>query len=102
MKNNKIVDNVAAMAVAPLAIYQAALTEVFTWYNAQTASFLGLVGLTPGPVPAASSPAPSYPAKDSELFVGKSLSLTKTVTDSDTVSFGRVSLDYNPLHFDEA
>ncbi len=99
---NKTADSVAAMAVAPLALYQAAVTQILSWYNTQTANFLELVGSVADPGPAGSSAAPAYPAKESDLFVGKSLSLTKTITDGDTLSFGRVSLDYNPLHFDEA
>ena len=38
----------------------------------------------------------------SDLYVGKSLALTKTITDLDTLSFGFLSLDFNPLHFNEA
>jgi 3-hydroxybutyryl-CoA dehydratase len=91
------------MAVAPLALYQATVSEVFNWYNTQTANLLSLVGAMANraPIPC-TPPAPPFPAKDSELFVGKSLSLSKTVIDDDTVAFGRLSLDYNPLHFDEA
>ncbi len=37
-----------------------------------------------------------------DLYVGKSLILTKTITDVDTLSFGFLSLDFNPLHFNEA
>lgn len=34
--------------------------------------------------------------------VGASASLSKTVTDDDVRKFGEVSLDTNPVHFDEA
>ncbi len=37
-----------------------------------------------------------------DLYVGKSLALTKTITDVDTLSFGFLCLDFNPLHFNEA
>jgi len=51
---------------------------------------------------AGEQPVTPFPANDSNLFVGKSLSLSKTITDLHTLYFGRLSLDYNPLHFDEA
>ena len=38
----------------------------------------------------------------SDLYVGKNLALTKTITDVDTLSFGFLSLDFNALHFNEA
>ena len=38
----------------------------------------------------------------SDLYVGKSLALTKSITDVDTLSFGFLSLDFNPLHFNDA
>jgi 3-hydroxybutyryl-CoA dehydratase len=37
-----------------------------------------------------------------DLFVGKTLTLTKTMTDAGTLSFGFLSNDFNPLHFNEA
>jgi 3-hydroxybutyryl-CoA dehydratase len=43
----------------------------------------------------------SEPAKDTALFVGKSLSKTKTLSDLHTMCFGLLSLDFNPLHFNE-
>jgi hypothetical protein len=71
-----------------------------TWYSAQTAS-LSRVAAPLADAPMANCSA-AYPAPESELFVGKSLALSKIMTDRDTVAFGRVSLDYNPLHFDDA
>jgi 3-hydroxybutyryl-CoA dehydratase len=41
-------------------------------------------------------------AEHSALFIGKSLSITKPISERHTRYFGRVSLDHNPLHFDEA
>jgi len=43
----------------------------------------------------------SLPAKNTELFVGKSISKTKTLSDVHTICFGLLSLDFNPLHFNE-
>jgi 3-hydroxybutyryl-CoA dehydratase len=37
----------------------------------------------------------------SELTVGQSAEMTKTVMEDDITSFARVSGDYNPLHLDE-
>ncbi len=43
----------------------------------------------------------SLPVKNTELFVGKSISKTKTLSDAHTMCFGLLSLDFNPLHFNE-
>jgi 3-hydroxybutyryl-CoA dehydratase len=42
------------------------------------------------------------PARNTDLYVGKSVSKHKTVSDFHTVWFGLLSLDFNPLHFNEA
>jgi 3-hydroxybutyryl-CoA dehydratase len=39
--------------------------------------------------------------RDSDLYVDKSLSLEKSVTEDDIIHFGHLSLDFNPLHFSE-
>ncbi|MBI4380092.1 MAG: hypothetical protein HY574_02695 [candidate division NC10 bacterium] len=36
-----------------------------------------------------------------DLYVGKTLTLTKMMTDAGTFSFGFLSNDFNPLHFNE-
>lgn len=36
-----------------------------------------------------------------DLFVGKDYSFTKTITEEDNVAFGKLSRDFNPLHFSE-
>lgn len=38
---------------------------------------------------------------NNDLFVGKTLSLSKQITEDDNVSFGKMSGDFNPLHFSE-
>jgi 3-hydroxybutyryl-CoA dehydratase len=40
--------------------------------------------------------------RDSDLYVGKTLSQTKTMTDAGTLYFGFLSRDFNPLHFNHA
>ena len=40
--------------------------------------------------------------KHGDLYVGKTLVQTMTMTDSGTLSFGFLSGDFNPLHFNEA
>jgi 3-hydroxybutyryl-CoA dehydratase len=40
--------------------------------------------------------------KSSDLYVGKTLAHTKTMTESGTLYFGFLSNDFNPLHFNEA
>lgn len=39
--------------------------------------------------------------KHSDLFIGKSLTKTKTYTEEAVVEFAKISLDFNPLHFVE-
>ena len=40
--------------------------------------------------------------KHTDLYVGKTLAHTKTMTESGTLYFGFLSNDFNPLHFNEA
>ncbi len=40
--------------------------------------------------------------KDADLYVGKTLAQTKTMSEPGTLSFGLLSGDFNPLHFNEA
>ena len=40
--------------------------------------------------------------RHSDLYAGKTLAHTKTITDSGTLYFGFLSRDFNPLHFNEA
>lgn len=40
--------------------------------------------------------------KSADLYVGKTLAHTKTMTESGTLYFGFLSNDFNPLHFNEA
>jgi 3-hydroxybutyryl-CoA dehydratase len=37
-----------------------------------------------------------------DLYIGKTLTLTKMMTDAGTLSFGFLSKDFNPLHFNDA
>lgn len=38
---------------------------------------------------------------NSDLFVGKDYSFTQTITEENNVAFGKISGDFNPLHFSE-
>lgn len=40
--------------------------------------------------------------RHADLYAGKRVAHTKTVTDAGTLFFGFLSLDFNPLHFNEA
>jgi 3-hydroxybutyryl-CoA dehydratase len=40
--------------------------------------------------------------RHADLYVGKTLARAKTMTDSATLSFGFLSRDFNPLHFNDA
>src|SRR3989344_5237123 len=39
--------------------------------------------------------------KDADLFIGKEYSIEKTYTEEDVIAFGKLSKDFNPLHFSE-
>jgi 3-hydroxybutyryl-CoA dehydratase len=90
----------SSMAMLPLLFSQAAvshLTRMLRIQQQQTAALeQQFAACLAGDVPAQKE---SPPPSDLDLYVGKSLSKSKSMTDLHTLMFGLVSLDFNPLHF---
>jgi 3-hydroxybutyryl-CoA dehydratase len=94
---NPFLDAFASMAMYPLLLSRATL-EMLRIQREQAEAFQQLWESYTG---GAWFRGGSLPAQDTELFVGKSVSKTKTLSDVHTMCFGLLSLDFNPLHFNE-
>ena len=97
---NPVLYAVANTTLLPMLFSQAFLNQVFQWQREQVeavgkffASVTGWEGLDDGTV--------KHQPTDADLYVGKSVSHTKTLNDVHTAFFGFLSLDFNPLHFNE-
>ncbi len=88
-----------SMMTLPILATQSAITQMTRSYQEQMATWTGLVESF---VATSALGGGVQMPKDEDLFVGKTLAITKTMTDIDTLFFGMVSQDYNPLHFNEA
>jgi 3-hydroxybutyryl-CoA dehydratase len=97
---NRLFDACATMSLTPLLLYHAAAHHLTQSMVEQVAAAGKLLDSVVGR-PVFREDAVQAPARDEDLFVGKSLSLTKTVADLHTACFGVLSLDFNPLHFNE-
>jgi|GEM_PF-127869 len=98
---NPVLDALAPMTLIPMLFSQAAFNQALQWQAEQVdalgkflASMTGWEGLGDGKV--------NRQPRDADVYVGKSISHTKTLTDLHTVFFGFLSLDFNPLHFNTA
>jgi 3-hydroxybutyryl-CoA dehydratase len=91
----------ATWTFAPLKACQAVWGEVLR-AQAEQGEALGrfLAGVSGGPR-ARSERGTAQPGH-ADLYPGKRVERAKTVTDAGTLLFGVLSLDFNPLHFDEA
>lgn len=87
--------------VAPLKGCQALWGE-FLRAQAEQGEALGrfLEGVAGAPRPRSDGGTPR--PRHADLFAGKRVERAKTVTDAGTLLFGFLSLDFNPLHFNEA
>jgi 3-hydroxybutyryl-CoA dehydratase len=97
---NQMLDVFASMSLIPLLFSQATLNQVFQWQREQAEALTKLLASVIGHGPLGNGTVKRQP-KDADLFVGKSVSHTKTLTDVHTTFFGLLSLDFNPLHFNE-
>ena len=93
-------DMFGAMALFPVIFSQEILTRVFQWQQEQAYALTRLVATVTGQEFFGKGMVRRQP-NDADLFVGKSVSHTKTLTDMHTLFFGLLSLDFNPLHFNE-
>lgn len=91
----------ANWAFGPMLMFEKLMTGILDWqretpeaYGRLLASLYGieLNGYGTG----------TRPPTAADLYVGKTLTHTKTMTDAGTLYFGFLSNDFNPLHFNEA
>ncbi len=97
---NPVLDMFGAMALLPLTYSQAMVAQVLRWQREQADALARLVASLTGQEGLGGGTVVRRP-DDADLFVGKSVSHTKTLTDIHTLFFGLLSLDFNPLHFNE-
>jgi 3-hydroxybutyryl-CoA dehydratase len=94
---NPYLDAFASMATYPLLVSRATFDFLRIQYEQAEAFWQLWNSYTGGAWSCDNGLAP----KDAELVLGKSLSKTKTLSDVHTMCFGLLSLDFNPLHFNE-
>ena len=97
---NQVLDMFGAMTLVPLMYSQALFTQALQWQREQADALTKLMASVTGQESFGSGTVRRKP-EDADLFVGKSVSHTKTQTDMHTLFFGLLSLDFNPLHFNE-
>jgi 3-hydroxybutyryl-CoA dehydratase len=98
---NPVLDMLTSLTLFPALYSQAALLRTFQWQREQVEALTKLMASFMGQEYFGNGAVQREP-KDADLFVGKSISHTKMFTDMHTVFFGLLSLDFNPLHFNEA
>lgn len=98
---NPVLDMLASMTLFPALLSHATLRRMIQWQQEQADAFTKLMASFTGHEYFGDGAVQRHP-KDTDLFVGKSVSHAKTFTDIHTVFFGLLSLDFNPLHFNEA
>jgi 3-hydroxybutyryl-CoA dehydratase len=89
-----------SMIMTPILVTQAAFTQMVQLHREQTTALTKVLESVVGRAVLGNGTVNWQPKQD-DLFVGKSVSQTKTLTDLHTVFFGALSLDFNPLHFNE-
>ncbi len=97
---NPLLDVVESLLTIPLVVTQGVANQIIQIQREQADAFTRLMGSV------AAHEGLSYgrrmhAPRHTDLFVGKSVSLSKTLTDFHTLFFGFLSLDFNPLHFNE-
>lgn len=98
---NPVLDMFTTLTLFPALYSQAALLRAFQWQREQVEALTKLMASFTGQEYLGNGAVHREP-KDADLFVGKSISHTKLFTDTHTLFFGLLSLDFNPLHFNEA
>lgn len=97
---NQVFNMFGAMAMLPVMYSQALFTQALQWQREQADALTRLVASVTGHGSYGGGAVRRQP-EDAELFVGKSVSHTKTLNDMHTLFFGLLSLDFNPLHFND-
>jgi 3-hydroxybutyryl-CoA dehydratase len=79
---------------------QAVFAQAVQWQQEQANALTKLLASVTGQEAFGNGTVRRQP-KDADLFAGKTVSHTKTLTDTHTLFFGLLSLDFNPLHFND-
>lgn len=91
----------ANWAFAPMFIFEKVMTGMLDWQRESPDAIGRLLSSIYGVELNGCGTVTRKPLH-SDLYVGKSLAQTKTMTESGTFYFGFLSRDFNPLHFNEA
>lgn len=97
---NSMLNAFASMTLMPMLFSQSVFNQLFQWQREQAEVLSKLLASVTGQGVFGNGTVKRHP-KDADLYIGKSVSHTKTLTDMDTMFFGLLSLDFNPLHFNE-
>jgi 3-hydroxybutyryl-CoA dehydratase len=97
---DRVLDMFAGLTLFPTLFSQATLLRLLQWQQEQAHALTKLLASCTGQEHFGNGTVHRQPT-DADLFVGKAVSHTKTVTDMHTMFFGLLSLDFNPLHFNE-
>lgn len=88
------------LVFSPMQYYEAAMAGMIDWQRESADAMGRLLSSLYGVE--LNGYGPVTQPRNSDLYVGKTLSHTKTMTDSGTLYFGFLSRDFNPLHFNHA
>lgn len=88
-------------AFAPMFIFEKMMTGMLDWQRESPEAFGRLLASFYGIELNGYGKSVRTP-KQSDLYVGKTLTHQKTMTEAGTLFFGFLSNDFNPLHFNEA
>lgn len=87
--------------MAPIRQYNALFWDMFEWRREQLDAMTRLFASVAGIEGNGDGPGIVRDPRNDDLYVGKTVSQTKFLTDAGTLFFGLLSLDFNPLHFNE-
>lgn len=85
----------------PMLYYETMVAGMFDWQKESADAFGRLLSSLYG-VELNGYGAVIREPRHSDLYAGKTLAHTKTMTDAGTLYFGFLSRDFNPLHFNDA
>ncbi len=88
-------------ALGPMFVFQKVMTGLFDWHRESPDAMARLLASVYG-IELNGFGKNTRAPKHADLYVGKTLAHTKTMTESGTLYFGFLSNDFNPLHFNEA
>lgn len=88
-------------AFGPMFIFQKMMTGMLDWHRESPDAVARLLSSIYG-IELNGYGTVTREPRHSDLYVGKTLAQTKTMTEAGTLYFGFLSRDFNPLHFNEA